>query len=240
MSTTRGGDWRFAAPHSFKNAPFTSLIKTRKNTTNWPVFYTLVRLQYSIMLRLLLQHLSLTSIPAHLKFSLKLLVKTEGMPPHTPSRTPPSRLCPVHEETPPIRQCFTPLCAFKNYVCSDIFRNNIPLFHTDTPGKSCQHLVFEQNICRLTLLQGRPLHVFAQDTKKCFQFTGVLHPSVPSIVQLCKDFVCNTPATRGGTENMPTHTRSRTLPSRLCPGHEEILLIGQLFTPQCAFNIHLC
>ena len=92
---------------------------------------------------------------------------TEDMPLHTHSRTPPSRLRPVHENLRPIRQCFTPLCPFNVLIGSNLSRNNITATYTNTAGKSCQELVLEQKICRPTLLQERPLHVSAQGAKQC-------------------------------------------------------------------------
>ena len=96
----------------------------------------------------------------------QLVVETEHMPPHTPSRTPPSRLRSRHEEIPPIRQCFTPLCAYEiEYV--EIGKATLSL--TPIPTRLI-YLVnnswWKLKICRLTLLQDRHLHVFVKDTKK--------------------------------------------------------------------------
>ena len=105
------------------------------------------------------------------------------MPPHTPPRTPPARLRPVHKGKTQVRQCFAPLCALKIYFCLDIFSNDIPPTHTDTPAISSQQLVLEPKIARLTLLQRRHFNLSAQDTKQYHQFASVFYnPRAPILL----------------------------------------------------------
>ena len=93
------------------------------------------------------------------------VVETEDMPSHAPPGRPPSRLRPGHEEIPPFRQYFTPWCALnKIYMMSCHVLHQ----HSSHPYRhSCKNLVdnsfWKQKICRLTLLQERPLHALAQE-----------------------------------------------------------------------------
>ena len=76
--------------------------------------------------------------------------------------------------------------TLNNYV--EIFFYTISLTPVPTPVPNLvDNSWWNLEICRLTLLQEGPHHVFAQNTKEYHQFANVLHPSAQKLKQLCQD-----------------------------------------------------
>ena len=54
------------------------------------------------------------------------------------------------------------------------------------------NVVWKPKKCRLTLLQGRPLHAFTQDTQEYHHSAGVVHQSAPLVIGCVKIFFATT------------------------------------------------
>ena len=108
------------------------------------------------------------------------------MPPHTPSRTPPSRLRPGKEKYHQSASVLHPSAPLI-INCAKIVFATPSLTPITTPLPNLvKNSWWKQKKCRLTLLQEHPLHAFAQDKKKYHQSASVLHPSAPSNINCVK------------------------------------------------------
>ena len=180
LLTTGGKNGRYAASHSFKNTPFTPSPRTTRNTTDLPVFYTLVRLQFFFCVKIVFATISLTPTQT----PLVNLVNNSWWKPMI-CRLTLLQEHPLHafaQDKKKYHQTasFYTLVRLQFFFCVKIVFATISLTPTQTLLVNLfNNSWWERKMCRLTLLQEDPLHAFAQDKKKYHQSASVLHLSAP-------------------------------------------------------------
>ena len=170
-------------PHTPSRTPTSRLRPghTRRNTTNLPAFYTLVRFQYFFYVKIGFAIPSRTPIRTPLPKSFNNSWGKPNMRPLTPLQERPHHVLSQDKNNyhQSARVLHPSVHSIKKGVYI-LFATTIFLTHILTPLPNFDHNSWwKPKICRLTLLQERPHHVFAQATKEYHQSVSVLHSSAP-------------------------------------------------------------